>query len=55
MGETTYNRPQITSARQRVIVLTFESPEAAQEWDDAGQPVDFPVDRVTPLSYVAVA
>lgn len=27
------------SARQRTIVLTFDSAESAQAWDDAGQPV----------------
>lgn len=26
--------------RQRTIVLTFETPEDAQAWDDAGRPLD---------------
>lgn len=28
------------SARQRTVILTFETPEAAQAWDDAGQPMN---------------
>lgn len=35
----TANHPTSRSERQRVIVLTFPSPEDAQAWDDAGQPL----------------
>lgn len=28
------------SARQRTVVLTFATPEAADAWDRAGQPLD---------------
>lgn len=34
-----HNRPRIASAPQRMIVVTFTNPEAAQAWDSAGQPV----------------
>lgn len=28
------------SARQRTVILTFDTPEDAAAWDDAGQPLD---------------
>lgn len=31
--------PKAYSSRQRVVVLTFDTPEAAQAWDAAGQPL----------------
>lgn len=35
-----HNRPEFYSERQRVVVITFDTPEDAQAWDDAGQPLD---------------
>lgn len=31
---------RVESARQRTIILTFDTPEDAQAWDEAGQPID---------------
>lgn len=39
MEQRDHNRPQVYSARQRTIVITFETPEAAQAWDEAGSPI----------------
>lgn len=33
-------QPSYLSERQRVVLLTFESPEAAQAWDRDGRPLD---------------
>lgn len=33
-----------TSTRQRVVVLTFATPDEADEWDRAGQPLAIPAD-----------
>lgn len=39
MEQSTHNRPQVYSERQRVIVLTFATPDAARSWDSAGRPL----------------
>lgn len=38
--ENRHNRPQVYSARQRVIVVTFPTPAAADVWDAVGRPID---------------
>jgi hypothetical protein len=35
-------RVDVVSARQRVVVLTFDTVEAAEAWDAAGQPIELP-------------
>jgi hypothetical protein len=35
-------RGWVTSARQRVVILTFPTVEEAEAWDDAGRPVPAP-------------
>lgn len=42
MDERNHNRPEFYSERQRTVILTFDTSEAAQAWDDAGQPIDVP-------------
>lgn len=47
-GDSVNNRPRYQpsylSERQRVVLLTFESPEAAQAWDRDGRPLPGIVD-----------
>lgn len=37
------NAPSAVSARQRLVVLTFETPEQAEQWDAAGRPLKLDV------------
>jgi len=40
---TVIPKPTYYSSRQRLVVLTFETPEDAEEWELAGYPL--PTDR----------
>lgn len=40
MNSANVGHESFTSARQRLVVLTFATIEAADAWDRAGQPVD---------------
>lgn len=42
-GRNNIDAPSAVSARQRLVVLTFETPEQAEQWDAAGRPLKLDV------------